>query len=134
MVFYKLLLVLCFFLICTREGSPTQRFNFYHLLHYLSGKSRGNFPGLCNELFSFAACFFFYREYILFCSGKFLQFLFNFCRNSIPTEELLFCQFYVPYQGKKTGHKINRFKLLVGGNFSHLHIKLVTFPRLNFEF
>ena len=35
---------------------------------------------------------------------------------------------------KKTGHKINRVKLLVGGNFSHLHIKLVTFPRLNFGF
>ena len=25
--------------------------------------------------------------------------------------------------GKKTGHKTNRVKLLVGGNFSHLHIK-----------
>ena len=35
---------------------------------------------------------------------------------------------------KKNGHKINRVKLLVGGNFSHLHIKLVTFPRLNFGF
>ena len=35
---------------------------------------------------------------------------------------------------KKTGHKINRVKLLVGGNFSHLHIKLVTFPQLNFGF
>ena len=41
---------------------------------------------------------------------------------------------YIPYRGKKTGHKINRVKLLVGGNFSHLHIKLVTFPRLNFGF
>ena len=40
----------------------------------------------------------------------------------------------VPYRGKKTGHKINRVKLLVEGNFSHLHIKLVTFPRLNFGF
>ena len=36
--------------------------------------------------------------------------------------------------GKKTGHKINRVKLLVGGNFSHFHIKLVTFPQLNFRF
>ena len=27
---------------------------------------------------------------------------------------------------KKNGHKINRIKLLVGGNFSHLHIKLVS--------
>ena len=35
---------------------------------------------------------------------------------------------------KKTGHKINLVKLLVGGNFSYLHIKLVTFPRLNFGF
>ena len=35
---------------------------------------------------------------------------------------------------KKTGHKINRVKLLVGGNFSHFHIKLVTFPQLNFRF
>ena len=35
---------------------------------------------------------------------------------------------------KKTGHKTNRVKLLAGGNFSHLHIKLVTFPRLNFGF
>ena len=35
---------------------------------------------------------------------------------------------------KKTGHKINRVKLLVGGNFGHLHIKLVTFLRLNFGF
>ena len=34
---------------------------------------------------------------------------------------------------KKTGHKINRFKLLVGGNFSHFHKKLVTFPQLNFR-
>ena len=33
---------------------------------------------------------------------------------------------------KKTGHKINRVKLLVGGNFSHLHIKLVTFPPTKF--
>ena len=40
----------------------------------------------------------------------------------------------LPYRGKKTGHKINRVKLLVGGNVSHLHIKLVTFPRLNFGF
>ena len=40
----------------------------------------------------------------------------------------------VPYRGKKTGHKINRVKLLVGGNFSHFHIKLVTFPQLNFRF
>ena len=30
-----------------------------HLLHYWSGKSRGNFPWLCNELFSFAVCLFF---------------------------------------------------------------------------
>ena len=35
---------------------------------------------------------------------------------------------------KKTGHKINRVNLLVGGNFSHFHIKLVTFPQLNFRF
>ena len=34
----------------------------------------------------------------------------------------------------KTGHKINRVKLLVGENFSHFHIKLVTFPQLNFRF
>ena len=36
--------------------------------------------------------------------------------------------------GKKTGHKINWVKLLVGENFSQLHIKLVTFHRLNFGF
>ena len=42
--------------------------------------------------------------------------------------------FQLPYRGKKTGHKINRVKLLVGGNFSHFHIKLVTFPQLNFRF
>ena len=44
--------------------------------------------------------------------------------------------FYVRYLigENKTGHKINRVKLLVGENFSHLHIKLVTFPRLNFRF
>ena len=41
---------------------------------------------------------------------------------------------HIPYRGKKTGHKINRVKLLVGRNFSHLHIKLVAFPRLNFGF
>ena len=35
---------------------------------------------------------------------------------------------------KKTGHKVNRVKLLVGENFSHFHIKLVTFPQLNFRF
>ena len=35
---------------------------------------------------------------------------------------------------KKSGHKINRIKLLVGGNFSHFHIKLITFPQLNFRF
>ena len=35
---------------------------------------------------------------------------------------------------KKSGHKINRIKLLVGGNFSHFHIKLVIFPQLNFRF
>ena len=40
----------------------------------------------------------------------------------------------IPYRGKKAGHKINRVKLLVGGNFSHLHIKLFTFPRLDFGF
>ena len=27
--------------------------------------------------------------------------------------------FQLPYRGKKTRHKINRVKLLVGGNFSH---------------
>ena len=35
---------------------------------------------------------------------------------------------------KKTGHKIKQVKLLVGETFSHLHIQLVTFPRLNFAF
>ena len=35
---------------------------------------------------------------------------------------------------KKTGHKINQVKLLVRGNFRHLHIKLLTFPQLNFGF
>ena len=29
--------------------------------------------------------------------------------------------------GKENGHKINWVKLLVWGNFIHLHIKLVTF-------
>ena len=42
--------------------------------------------------------------------------------------------FSITLSGKKTEHKINRVKLLVGGNISHLHIKLVTFPRLNFGF
>ena len=41
---------------------------------------------------------------------------------------------YIHYRGKKTGRKINRVKLLVEENFSHLHIKLVNFPRLNFGF
>ena len=45
------------------------------------------------------------------------------CRNKAPT-----------LSGKKTGHKINRVKLLVGGSFSHFHIKLVTFPQPNFRF
>ena len=49
--------------------------------------------------------------------------------NNLSSNEI-----HIPYRGKKTGPKINRVKLLVGGNFSHFPIKLVTFPQLNFRF
>ena len=60
--------------------------------------------------------------------------------NSTDFENLKFGAFIsdnslgLPYRGEKTGHKINRVKLLVGGNFSHFHMKLGTFPKLNFRF
>ena len=52
----------------------------------------------------------------------------------LPIRVQSYSNLELPYRGKKTGHKINRVKLLVGGNLSHLLIKLVTFPRLNFGF
>ena len=55
-------------------------------------------------------------------------------KKSETEKHLQHVELKLPYRGKKTGHKINRVKLLVGENFSHLHIKLVTFPRLNFGF
>ena len=57
------------FLICTCERLLHRGFTLYHLLLYLSGKSRRNFPLLCSELFSFVAFFFFLpRVYFFFAA------------------------------------------------------------------
>ena len=55
-------------------------------------------------------------------------------KNSKEAHQYYVIQCQYTLLGKKTGHKINWVKLLVGGNYSHLHIKLVTFPQLNFGF
>ena len=75
----------------------------HHLLHYLSGKSRVNFPWLCSELFSLEACFFFLsRVYFLFLREFiFCRDVFLFCREIFSfvvtyffswPREFLFCR------------------------------------------
>ena len=69
---------------------------------------------------------FYFAEFVL-SKSKQKKFSILICKQKVSFFEYLIGE-------KKTGHKINRVKLLVGVNFSHLHIKLVTFPRLNFGF
>ena len=82
------------FLIYTREESPTQRITFHHLLHYLSGKSRGNFRGYAVSYFLLPSVFSFYWEYILFCRGYFsftVTYFFFAARFFLFRDLFLFC-------------------------------------------
>ena len=69
----------------------------HHLLHYLKGKFRGNFPWLCSGLFSFAACFFLFTDSIFyFAAGiSLLPWPISFCPRAF-----FFCRDYLSFAAK----------------------------------
>ena len=77
----------------------------HHLLQYLRGKSHGNFPWLCSELFSFAACFFFLpRVYFILP----LEFLFHVTYFFLP-RAFFFCRDYLSFAAEISVLPLNFF-------------------------